>query len=109
MQNLVIGDCNDNNTGPNSNDDFFSITFKVVHISGSINRFNATVNGKVYGPFRYNEVVSVDSIPANGTNYIVQIDDNSNSGCNVEFTVQNNPCSSCDQIVDAEMAHISRV
>ena len=48
MQNLVIGDCNDNNTGPNSNDDFFSITFKVVRISGSINRFNATVNGKVW-------------------------------------------------------------
>ena len=101
VQNLTIGSCDDNNTGSIDTDDTYAITFIINRISGSVNRFNAVVNGMTYGPFRYNELVSISGLPADGNQYKVVVDDATNSGCHIEFTVNQSSCSSCNQVVDA--------
>ncbi|MEZ4911530.1 MAG: hypothetical protein R2774_11805 [Saprospiraceae bacterium] len=101
VQNLTIGDCDNNNTGSISTDDTYAITFQINRVSGSVNRYDAVINNVTYGPYKYNELVTISGLAADGNLYNVVIDDTLNTGCHTEFTVSQFGCSSCDQIVDA--------
>jgi len=101
MSNLTLLACNDNNTGNNTSDDYFGITFRVNRVSGSVNNYLVTLGTKTYGPYIYGETVTITDLPANGTSLTLTVSDPSNSGCTTTFQVQMMPCSSCDQKVDA--------
>ncbi len=98
---VTILDCNNNNTGNNTNDDFFGVRFKVVRISGSATAYTVSDGQKTYGPYIYGETVEINNLPANGNNILLSVSDNSNTGCLTSFNVSKNPCSSCNQTVDA--------
>ncbi len=98
---VTVFDCNNNNTGNTSADDFFKVTFKVNAVSGSVNFYNVTFNGNSFGPFTYGQVITIDNLPANGQNLTLTITDAINSGCTTTVNVKQNPCSSCPQTVNA--------
>ncbi|MCZ2101418.1 MAG: gliding motility-associated C-terminal domain-containing protein [Chitinophagales bacterium] len=98
---VTIFDCDNNNTGNTSADDFFKVTFKVNALSGSVNFYNVTFNGKTYGSFTYGQEISINDLPANGTNLVLTIQDAVNDGCITTVTVSQAPCSFCPQTVDA--------
>ena len=103
VSDLTIGECSNNNTGPNTTDDLFGISFKVGGTEQGLTRFLVTIAGKTYGPFEYNKIVTIDSLPANSSNILVSLRDTSaeKSFCTKSFTVTKAPCSSCSGMVDA--------
>ncbi len=101
VDNVIVLDCNNNNTGPITNDDYFSVRFTVNRISGSATNYNVSVGALTFGPFRYGEVNVIDNLPANGQLLTLNVIDNVNNGCSTQFTVRKDPCSSCNQTVDA--------
>ncbi len=101
VSDLNIFPCDNNNTGNTSADDFFRVTFRVNAVSGSVNFYNVTFNGRSYGPFTYGQEISIDDLPANGVDLVLTVQDAVNSGCITTVTVSQQPCSSCPQTVDA--------
>ncbi|MFZ1788069.1 MAG: gliding motility-associated C-terminal domain-containing protein [Saprospiraceae bacterium] len=100
---LVAGDCNNNNTGKDLTDDFFSASFKVEGNEPGLTMFSVKVNGKEYGPFDYGKTITIDSIPADGKDHTISIKDTSSvkSFCVASGKVNKAPCSSCDGNVNA--------
>ncbi|HRO72779.1 MAG TPA: hypothetical protein PK611_03835, partial [Saprospiraceae bacterium] len=98
---VTVFACDNNNTGNTSADDVFKVTFKVNAVSGSVNFYNVTYNGKTYGPFTYGQIITIDDLPANGQNLTLSVVDAVNSGCVTSLVVKQDPCSSCPQTVDA--------
>ena len=98
---VTVFPCDNNNTGNTSADDVFKVTFKVNAVSGSVNFYNVTYNGKTYGPFTYGQIITIDDLPANGQNLTLSVVDAVNGGCVTSLVVKQDPCSSCPQTVDA--------
>lgn len=101
MTGLQILDCNDNNTGTVTSDDYFSVRFIVNRVSGSAVNYRVSYGTNTYGPFIYGQLVTIDNLPANGNNLTLSVVDPSNSGCTTQFDVSKMPCSSCTQTANA--------
>ncbi|MBK8624924.1 MAG: gliding motility-associated C-terminal domain-containing protein [Saprospiraceae bacterium] len=101
MSGLQILDCNNNNTGPNTEDDYFSVRFVVNRVSGSAVNYGVSDGVNTYGPFIYGELVTIDNLPANGRDITLKVTDPTNSGCTTQFIVNKQPCSTCAQTADA--------
>ncbi|MCE2789522.1 MAG: gliding motility-associated C-terminal domain-containing protein, partial [Saprospiraceae bacterium] len=98
---IQILDCNNNNTGNTTADDYFGVRFRVNRISGSATNYTVSDGTNTFGPFIYGQLVTIDQLPANGNIIVLSVTDPSNTGCKTSFTVQKAPCSSCTQSVDA--------
>lgn len=98
---LVIGACNNAGTNNTANDDNFSISFKINIQSGSASIYRVSDGNNDWGPFIYGNAVNINNLPANGNNIVLTVSDQSNSGCNFSFSVNQTPCSECTQSVDA--------
>jgi len=101
VQNLIIGECNNNNTGFDEADDFFSISFSVVVLEGEVDNLFILIDGAEKGPFNYSSTIVLDSLPANGSTILIELFDLENTVCDISFEVSLDPCSSCEQTVDA--------
>nr|MBS0037115.1 gliding motility-associated C-terminal domain-containing protein [Saprospiraceae bacterium] len=101
IDDIDIGECDDNNTGSNRDDDFFGVSFVVNDLDGNTSDFRVHWSGMSWGPFDYGQTVFIDSLPANGSNITLEVVDSQNSNCQTTFTVSRESCSSCDQMVNA--------
>jgi gliding motility-associated-like protein len=99
--NVVIGNCNNNNTGPITTDDFFTATFTVTSVSGAVTQYVVNWNGQTWGPYNYGSMATIDSLPANGQPLTLTIVDANNAQCVVTLVVSQNPCSECLQTAEA--------
>jgi gliding motility-associated-like protein len=97
----TISDCNNGGTGNTDDDDSFSIIFQINPILGNTTEIIVEIGTDSFGPFNYNELNTVDNLPANGEDIIIRIFDANNSLCLLEQIVNVSPCSSCIQQVDA--------
>ncbi len=100
--NLMVGSCDDNNTGVIMDDDYFTLSFEVEVADGTTNQFIAIIGGIEYGPFNYGEIISIDNLTADGLDLSIEIIDITFDQCvtNGSFTAPN-PCSECTETVDA--------
>jgi gliding motility-associated-like protein len=101
VSNLVIGNCDDNNTGPILDDDFFQVSFTITSINSTITQYVVQYNGTVWGPFDYGAVAIVDNLPADGSSIVLVIVDVNNPQCQTTITVSQDPCSSCNVSAEA--------
>lgn len=101
VSSLVIGNCDDNNTGPILDDDFFQVTFIVTAVSGAVTQYQVEYNGNVYGPYNYGTVATIPGLPANGQDIVLVIVDANNNQCQTTVTVSQDPCSECNQTAEA--------
>ncbi len=101
LVNLVISDCDDNQTGPITTDDFYSISFQINANFGPTSDYIITDGVNNWGPFAYNTPVMIDNLPADGNVIVMSVLDTMSQQCNATFEVEQDPCSSCDQVVDA--------
>jgi hypothetical protein len=99
--NIVISNCNNNNTGNTAADDKFDVTFVVNVVSGSTNFYNVTAGNQTFGPFQYGQTATITGLVANGQNITLIVTDAINSGCTTQFVVKQNPCSTCPQTASA--------
>lgn len=99
---FTIGPCNDNNTGPNSNDDFFFLNLVVDGINtGPSQTYDVVLNGTPVGTYAYGIQESVGPLPANGTNITIIITDSDRPECETQLTISQDPCSDCTDEADA--------
>ena len=101
MVSIDIGECQDNGTGNTSDDDFFSVSFVVDSLEGTAVNFYAHDGQTNHGPFQYGEMVVLGNYKADGSVIIITCTDANNPNCSISFEISQNPCSSCDQILDA--------
>jgi len=97
---LEILECQNNDTGSISEDDFYYINLNVEGITG--NGFEYTLrdnNGESFGPFTYDMVSEVGPFPSDGSNIQLNIIDDVNSNCILSFDITNTPCSECPQTI----------
>ncbi len=99
--NLVVGTCNDNNTGNTGTDDTFDVSFMVNSVNGTVTQYNVSWNGNNWGPFDYGQTVTIPGLPANGSTIILKVTDPINQSCVTSMSVSQLPCSSCPEKVDA--------
>lgn len=99
LQSLETSDCNDFGTGPDQDDDIFSVTLIVSVTSGSATTFTVSDGNRQWGPFDYNVPVIIDSLPANGSTLQLEVVDVSNPNCHLIIEVSQDPCSTCDQTI----------
>lgn len=99
--NLDIGPCNDNNTGPIEDDDFYQVTFTVTSINSTITQYIVQYGGFIWGPFDYGATAVIDGLPANGQQLTLFIVDVNNPQCQTSVIVSQDPCSSCNVSADA--------
>ena len=96
-----IGECYDSGTGNTIEDDTFSISFVVDTILGNTSQYWVEIGTNSYGPFTYGDTISISNLIANGEDLTAVITDDINGSCYAEMTFSQNPCSSCDQTIDA--------
>lgn len=97
---LIIGDCDDNNTGKDSLDDTFMVDLFVAGQNfGS--GYSVEWNGTIWGPFNYNQFIQVGPLPANGQNLTLIISDSDIDYCEITVDVSQDPCSECLESGDA--------
>jgi len=102
MIELLIGECQDNNTGTIDTDDFFSFEFIITNTEGMTNQFIVEFNGLTFGPYNYGELITIPSIPADGSLLDIVVTDITFGQCLTDFNVQSpESCSSCNQTVEA--------
>ena len=102
MVDLVIGDCDDNNTGMVETDDFYSISFQVNVNDGTTNQFIVEIDMAQYGPFMYGDIITINNLPSDGATLMASITDITFGQCVTDFTFTSPlPCSSCNQTVEA--------
>jgi gliding motility-associated-like protein len=101
LQSLETGDCDDFGTGPNQGDDIFSVTVVVTVTNGSATTFTVSDGNLQWGPFDYSIPVLIDSLPANGSTLQLEVVDVSNPNCHLIIEVSQDPCSNCNQTIDA--------
>ena len=100
IQDLSILDCNDNMTGMDSSDDYFYVELQIDSILGSGTEYNLIDGQNIYGPFNYNEFIQLGPLRANGNEIILELVDDFNASCVLEFIVSQNPCSECQHSLD---------
>jgi len=99
---LVIGTCDNNGTGNTTADDTFTISFTASAEIPEATNFRVLVNGVPTGTtYSYGTLVTIPGLPANGSQIVIRIEDEDFDICINSFTVSQNPCSSCNQTVDA--------
>ena len=104
---LQLSDCDDGGTGNTDTDDTFSISFRVNTDYSLADRYRVVIGANTYGPFDYGSVVNIPGLPATGVVLTVQIIDISTQDiCRTTFTVSQEPCSSCNQTVEAAPAEV---
>ncbi len=101
VSNLTIGLCEDNNTGPTAADDVFDVSFVINAPSGNVTKYIITNGAQNWGPFDYGQLITLDNLPASGSVINLIVSDPNNTGCSLTIPVQQDPCSICDQTVDA--------
>lgn len=101
LNDLFISDCDDNNTGPTSDDDTYYIEFSVSVNFGPSTNFELTDGDTTWGPFNYGQLIRIENLTANGSTFSLVVQDTLSPQCVLEFEVQQDPCSSCDQTADA--------
>ncbi|MEZ5031388.1 MAG: gliding motility-associated C-terminal domain-containing protein [Saprospiraceae bacterium] len=99
--NLNEGPCDDNNTGPDPDDDFFAVSFVVNAVLGNTSQYQVTWNGNTWGPFTYGSVANIPNLPANGQSLTLTITDVNNPACVTSVDVMQDPCSECNQTAEA--------
>ena len=94
LANLNIGDCEDNGTDQDPSDDTYSIEFTINSVLGNTSQYVIMDNlGNNYGPFDYNIIQSINSIPADGLLLEFTVTDPVNGNCLESFTAEQSPCS----------------
>ena len=101
ITNLIVGPCNNNNTGPITTDDYFDISFTVNAPSGVVTQYIVSWNGKQWGPFNYGDDITINNLPADGSQIQLSITDPANIGCLKTIDLSKPSCSGCTQTVDA--------
>jgi hypothetical protein len=101
LNDLEISACDNGGTGNTTADDRFSVSFRITITSGSASVYRISDGTNQWGPFIYGNTVSIQGLPANGSNITLSVQDQSNPGCNFSFVVSQNPCSVCNQTVSA--------
>ncbi len=98
----VIGDCDDNGTGTINSDDIYNVTLVIDISNSSSTTYNVSWNGNNWGPFTYGVNETIGGLPADGNTITLIITDDSGN-CMTTVDVSQDPCSSCDQTVNAGM------
>jgi gliding motility-associated-like protein len=97
-----IGNCNDNNTGPDKTDDFFFVNISVNGGNlGTTGTFHVDADNNIYGPFDYGGNDDIGPLPANGQDITLTILDSQHDYCSREIVVKQDPCSECTEDADA--------
>jgi uncharacterized repeat protein (TIGR01451 family) len=101
IDNMIIGNCNDNGTNANPIDDTYEVTLNAIN--GNVNNTYIVNDGSSnYGPFTYgiNETIT---LPADGNTYNLTLTDSDDATCFAVTSVSQNSCSNACSltIVDA--------
>ena len=102
---VVISECDNNGSGDNDDDDFYSIEFLFQSILGTGTSYTLEDNfGNTYGPFEYNVSQEIGPLNANGVSYTFSLIDDLNDVCTSDFEVVQVACSQCPETssIDAE-------
>ena len=99
---VIVGPCDDNNTGPDTLDDFFYVDVLVNGVNvGASATYDVTWNGQNWGPFAYGEYHNIGPLPANGSTITLVITDSDIGYCQMEIDVSSPHCSECVESADA--------
>jgi|GEM_PF-847190 len=106
MNNLAISDCDNNDTEAENGDDFFEVSFSIENLDGDVSNVIIIDNlGNNYGPFNYNQTITIGPLPANDQDFVLTISDVLNGTCFLEQNVSQSPCSNACSI-DIEILSI---
>ena len=102
VEDLTIGECNNNGTGAIVEDDFFSVTFSVESTNlPSDATYTVRYGDEEFGPYTYNEVVTIENLPADGSIQLLEMINNTTE-CFTTIEVSQEPCSECNGEVDID-------
>lgn len=94
---LTVLACNDNATGNDLSDDFYLVEVLINANEGTSSLFSLQASdGQLFGPFSYNNLITIGPFQANSENYFVILEDSENPVCNLQFEFSQDACSSCD-------------
>ena len=94
INNIEIGQCDDNGTPNNSDDDFYNVTLNVSLIDGIGGDLSITDNfGISYGPFSYDTDITIGPFDSDGSLTTITITDLTNGTCRLEESFSNQACS----------------
>jgi len=100
--NVNIGICDDQGTLADDTDDLFEVTLDVTGTGGGTQvLITNNVNTDQWGPFIYGENITIDNLPANGTDIILTFTDMTVDACTSTLTVSQMSCSDCTLTADA--------
>ena len=101
---LNLLDCTDNNTGTDPTDDLFLIEVSVMSGDGAGDDYFLIDDfGNSYGPFPYDELITLGPLPANGEDINLFLVDDDNGSCMVILpTISKLSCSRCNKSIDLE-------
>ena len=99
---LNIGDCEDNGTGNNSDDDFYFIEIEIQNINGAGSYYSLQDLNSTTAPeqWLYNQVNSIGPFQADGSVLSFNIVDSDNSNCFLTFDITQNACSNCTEVIN---------
>ncbi len=93
IDNLQIGNCNDNGTIADVSDDTYEVLIHASVVDGSSNNTYEISDGtNILGTFSYGQDETI-VLPANGINYNLTLSDSDHNTCDIEIDVSQNPCS----------------
>ena len=91
---FTVGPCEDNGTSNDPLDDIFSVEINVVLTNGGIStQFFVTDGINTWGPFNYDDVAVIDSLPSNGIDIQLSIFDSLDTDCVASIVISSTPCS----------------
>ena len=90
---VTIGDCDDNGTDVNPDDDYFDLTVTASSPIGG-NQYVLIVGEDELGPIDYGAVYVIADLLADGLTYTYEVRDVDNSNCSTTISFSQNPCSS---------------
>ena len=101
IEDITIGDCNNNATLSDATDDTYEVSFNIsAQNPGSSGTFRVQDGNKTYGPFDYGKDQKI-ILPADGKTYTLLFEDIDVSGCTLEREVSQNSCSEKKTEIDS--------
>jgi len=97
VKQLTIGECDNNNTPNNSNDDLFSIT---LNVTGTGQNYVVKNGNQNLGSFQYGINEKINGLPANGSTLKLSVFDKTNQYCDTLINVSKQSCSEGCPTVD---------
>lgn len=89
-----VSACDDNSSGTDPTDDFFSINLNITAVDGVVSQFIIEdSNMMTYGPFDYDQDIEIGPFTADGTIYTFTITDLTNGTCLLSQTASSESCS----------------